>query len=99
MDLPQVIAATHHVPFRELLPPLRIPQWDFARAFLGSERIGELLREYPNVRQAFCGHSHFAAEAQIGHVLSEHRESNGPIHAVNIGSGYRAKTYRTLDLA
>jgi hypothetical protein len=34
-----------------------------------------------------CGHSHFPARSSIGHV-----------HAVNIGSGYRWKTWVGLDL-
>jgi Icc-related predicted phosphoesterase len=86
-DAPRVVAAIHHLPFRELLPPPRNPQWDFAKAFLGSPRLGELLLACPNVRDCFCGHSHFAAEATVGHV-----------HAVNVGSGYRAKTFKTLEL-
>lgn len=83
----QVIAAVHHVPFGELLPPARGAQWDFARAYLGSPRIGQLLQRAPNVSHVLCGHSHFPAEAHLG-----------PIHAINIGSGYRYKTFRTLDL-
>jgi 3',5'-cyclic AMP phosphodiesterase CpdA len=86
-DAPRVIAAVHHLPFAELLPPPHGAQWDFAKAFLGSPRTGELLLEYPNVTDVFCGHSHYAAEAQVGHL-----------HAVNIGSGYRAKTFRTLEV-
>jgi hypothetical protein len=86
-DVPQVIAAVHHLPFRELLPPPRNAQWDFAKAFLGSPRIGELLSEFTNVRDVYCGHSHFAAEAQVGHI-----------HAVNIGSGYRTKTFKSIDV-
>jgi predicted phosphodiesterase len=86
-DLPRVIAAVHHLPFRELLPPPHGAQWDFAKAFLGSPRIGELLLQYPNVSDVFCGHSHFAAEADVGHI-----------HAVNVGSGYRSKAFKTLDL-
>jgi predicted phosphodiesterase len=82
-----VIAAIHHVPFHELLPPTRGAQWDFARAYLGSPRIGELLARFGNVSHVLCGHSHFPAEARIG-----------PIHAINIGSGYRYKTFRTIDL-
>lgn len=83
----QVVAAVHHVPFAELLPPTRGAQWDFARAYLGSPRMGELLAGAPNVSHVLCGHSHFAAEARLG-----------PIHAINIGSGYRYKTFRTFDL-
>lgn len=82
-----IVAAVHHLPFRELLPPSHSAQWDFAKAFLGSPRIGELLLECPNVKLALSGHSHFPAEAQVGQV-----------RAVNIGSEYRAKTFRTFEL-
>lgn len=82
-----VIAAVHHLAFRELLPPPRSPQWDFAKAYLGSERIGELLLYYPNVSHVFCGHSHFAATAKIGHL-----------HAIATGCGYRGKSLQTIEL-
>ena len=83
----RIIAAIHHLPFAQLLPPPHSGTWDFAKAYLGSPRLGELLLRFPNVDTLFCGHSHRAAEAQIEHV-----------HAINIGSGYRSKTFRTLDL-
>jgi predicted phosphodiesterase len=83
----RVIAAVHHLPFRELLPPPHSAQWDFAKAYLGSERIGELLIRYENVREVFCGHSHFPAEAQVRHI-----------RAINIGSGYRSKAYRAVEV-
>jgi hypothetical protein len=86
-DVPRVVAAVHHVPFCELLPPPQAAQWDFVKAFLGSERIGGLLLDHPNVAHVFCGHSHLAAEARVGNI-----------DAVNVGSGYRWKTYRTLDV-
>jgi hypothetical protein len=86
-DAGRVIAAVHHLPFRELLPPPRNAQWDFAKAFLGSPRIGELLMAYSNVTDVYCGHSHFPAAATIDHV-----------RAINIGSGYRAKTFQAVDL-
>ena len=86
-EMPRVVAAIHHLPFAGLLPPPHSAQWDFAKAFLGSPRIGELLLQYPNVTEVFCGHSHFAAQAKVDHV-----------DAVNIGSGYRSKTFRTVDL-
>lgn len=82
-----VLAAVHHLPFRELLPPSRSAQWDFTKAYLGSERIGRLLLEFANVRRVVCGHSHFAREAAVGHIC-----------ATNIGSGYRSKQFLTLDL-
>jgi hypothetical protein len=85
-DARAIIAAVHHLPFRELLPPPKSAQWDFAKAYLGSARIGELLLRYPNVRQVVCGHSHFAAKARVGHV-----------RALNTGCGYRTKSYHLLD--
>ena len=82
-----VIAVTHHLPFAELLPPPRTAQWDFAKAYLGAAPLGRTLLKHAHCRHAFCGHSHFLAEATVGHVA-----------AVNIGSGYRWKTFKTLDL-
>jgi hypothetical protein len=82
-----VVAAVHHLPFRELLPPPHNSQWDFAKAYLGSEQIGNLLLRYPKVRYTICGHSHLALEAKVGHI-----------HAINIGSGYRWKTFREMEL-
>jgi predicted phosphodiesterase len=86
-SVPRVTAALHHLPFRELLPPSRQAQWDFSKAYLGSERIGALLQEFPNVTRLFCGHSHLARSADVA-----------GIHAVNIGSGYRWKTFVPVDL-
>ena len=82
-----VVAVTHHLPFVELLPPPHNAQWDFAKAYLGAAVLGRTLLKYPNLRHAYCGHSHFPATARVGHI-----------HAVNIGSGYRAKTFKTLEL-
>ena len=83
----RIIAAIHHLPFEQLLPPPHSGTWDFARAYLGSPRLGELLLRFPNIDTVFCGHSHRPAEAQVEHI-----------HAINIGSGYRAKTFRVVDL-
>jgi predicted phosphohydrolase len=85
--LPQVLVATHHLPFRELLPPPRYSQIEFAKAYLGSARLGELIRRYNNVRRVYCGHSHFGVSARVG-----------DIRATNIGSTYRWKTFDTVDL-
>jgi len=84
---PRVIAAIHQLPFRELLPPPHTDQWDFAKAYLGSPRIGEVLLGFENVREVYCGHSHYPAEAQLGRV-----------RAVNVGSGYRHKTFCAVDV-
>lgn len=86
-QVPRLVAAIHHLPFRALLPPQHSNQWDFAKAYLGSERIGELLLRYPNVERVYCGHSHLPARARVDHI-----------DAINIGSGYRWKTFEALEL-
>jgi hypothetical protein len=86
-DCGRVIAATHHLPFRELLPPPHSAQWDFAKAYLGSSKIGDVLLKYANVTTAYSGHSHFAMQTRVGHI-----------DAINVGSGYHAKTFHVLDL-
>jgi hypothetical protein len=87
-DKRRVVACIHHLPFRELLPPPHSAQWDFAKAFLGSERIGQLLLKFPNIHDVFCGHSHLPMTANIDYL-----------NAVNIGSGYRWKTYEVLEIS
>ncbi|HSI36255.1 MAG TPA: metallophosphoesterase [Tepidisphaeraceae bacterium] len=83
-----VVVATHCVPFRELLPPSHSGQWEFAKGYLGSPRMGELIRRYPNVRTAICGHSHFPAEHRFG-----------SLRAINVGAGYRQKGFVEVELA
>jgi predicted phosphohydrolase len=85
---PEVVVATHHIPYRELLPPARYNALEFVKAYLGSERLGEVIGRHANVRRAFCGHSHFASRATVGGV-----------EAVNLGSSYRAKTFEAVELA
>jgi predicted phosphohydrolase len=76
----RIVAATHHVAFSQLLPPRHSPAWDFARAYLGSDRMGGLLLSDPRITHLFCGHSHFESHARVDHI-----------DAINIGSGYRQK--------
>ena len=83
----RVVVGVHHVPFAELLPPRHGEQWDFARAYLGSPRIGELLKRFENVRHVLCGHSHFGVETRIDHM-----------HTINLGGGYRQKRFSVLEL-
>ncbi|MEM8875747.1 MAG: metallophosphoesterase [Planctomycetota bacterium] len=86
-DAKTVVAATHTVPLAGLLPPRRMLQLDFVRAYLGSPKLGGRMLAAPNVRHILCGHSHFPAECDIG-----------PVNAINIGSGYRKKLSVELSL-
>jgi hypothetical protein len=81
-----ILAAIHHLPFADLLPPSHNAQWDFAKAYLGSDKLGQLLLQFPNIHTLLCGHSHFQADAQINHI-----------RAMNIGSGYRSKQFVLLE--
>lgn len=85
--VPQIVAAIHHIPFVQMLPPPHNASWDFAKAYLGSPRLGEVLLKHPNVRWAISGHTHLPLETTAG-----------PVRAVNIGSGYRTKRFRVLEL-
>lgn len=84
---PTVVAAIHHLPAAELLPPPATAAWDFAKAYLGSPRFGQLLATHGRVRHVFTGHSHFAASAEIGRA-----------RYLATGSGYRAKKYHIVEV-
>lgn len=83
----QVAAFTHHVPFRQLLPADRPPQFAFAAAYLGSDRIGEALVACKKLSHVFCGHSHWRGRCEIGSV-----------EVVNVGSTYTDKYVEIVDL-
>lgn len=85
--VPHVAAVVHHVPFAEMLPEADADLWRFTRAFLGSRRIGELLLRFANVRCVLCGHSHYPVESEVEGVW-----------LISIGSGYRRKIYRIVEL-
>jgi hypothetical protein len=82
-----VVAAVHHVPFAELLPPRRSPTLDFVRAYFGSPRLGEALAADPRVTHVVCGHTHAPADVRIG-----------TLRAINVGSTYTHKRVLTLDV-
>jgi len=82
-----VVAFIHHVPFRQLVPTGRPPQFAFAAAYMGSDRIGEALRHCPKVTHVFCGHSHWRGRIRVG-----------PMTVVNVGSTYLNKNLEILDL-
>jgi len=82
----RIVAFVHHVPFRELLPTGRPPQYAFAAAYMGARRLGEVLRVCAKVRDVYCGHSHWPAAATIG-----------PIRAVNVGSTYVRKRLEVFE--
>ncbi len=83
-----VVAVLHHLPFRELLyGPSDMPH-EFCRAYMGSERFGQLLLDCPKVRWVICGHRHGPDACTVGHI-----------EAVTVGSDYDMKRMLELNLA
>jgi len=82
----RIVVFMHHLPFRRLLPENRPDKFAFAAAYLGSERFGEVLRQYPKVTDVFCGHSHWYASCYVDNI-----------RAVNVGSRYTHKRIEVLE--
>ncbi|EOH72450.1 metallophosphoesterase [Enterococcus malodoratus] len=65
----QVILVTHFVPKEEFIVHLsgKYQIWNKLNAFLGSQELGKLLDQYPNVQQVVFGHTHRRFEDQRIH--------------------------------
>jgi len=83
----RIVAFTHHLPFLQLVPPDRPAKFAFAAAYMGAQQLGRVLMDSPKVTHVYCGHSHWHAEMQIGHIK-----------AVNVGSTYVNKRLEVLEL-
>ena len=90
----RVICAVHCCPLAELLPPVPpgpVPadklKFAFARAYLGSPRLGEIALGVPNVSHLLCGHTHVPRHATVHGV-----------QCVNVGGGYTDKKLLVLDV-
>jgi predicted phosphodiesterase len=84
----RIIAAVHHLPFANMLPHLPdAPKWRFIEAYMGSERLGEVLLAEPKVTHVICGHTHQPA-----------RTRNGHIECINVGSNYHHKRLVEIEV-
>ncbi len=83
----QIVVGIHHLPFAELVPTPVIPSLAFAAGFLGSEKFGNTLLDFPKITHVLCGHSHKRMQCQ----------KNG-LHCTSIGSTYKKKQYEIVDL-
>lgn len=81
----RIVACIHHLPTAELVPADRPDRFAFAAAYLGADRIGQLLQRYRQVSDVYCGHSHWPGRCRVGHM-----------NVVNIGSTYVAKQLEVL---
>lgn len=84
----RIIACIHHLPFADLVPQGRPDRFAFAAAYMGAGVFGEALLACPKVTHVYCGHSHWPARRQIGHIA-----------VINVGSTYVAKRIEQLDLS
>ena len=83
----RIIACTHHVPFAQLVPRSRPAAFAFAAAYMGSDRIGRAIREFPKVTHVFCGHSHWPGRVRLD-----------GLDVVNVGSTYLEKHLEVLEI-
>ncbi len=82
-----IIAITHHLPTRKLVWYRGQPNWDFAAAFLGSQKFSDIIADYENIIYHISGHNHKSAHCRIS--STEH---------ITIGSTYREKALLKLDI-
>lgn len=84
----QIVAVTHHVGFSELLQVSETgPGRDFCNAYMGTEKLGDLLLSRPKVRFHVCGHTHRPARFR----------KNG-LEVVNPGSTYKQKRFALFEV-
>jgi hypothetical protein len=83
----QIVVFMHHLPFVELVPQGRPGRFAFTAAFIGSERLGQVLRKFPKITHVFCGHSHWRTRIRIDQM-----------DILAIGSTYREKHLEVLEL-
>jgi len=64
----KVIAVTHHLPFQEGVPIQDDPVYAYTSAFLGSARLGDVIRGNPRVSTVIHGHTHNNKHYRSGDV-------------------------------
>jgi hypothetical protein len=57
-DIRAVVVATHHLAFEEAVLRSETLPWEFFNAFMGSVRLGEVIRGGRRVTHAVYGHTH-----------------------------------------
>ena len=70
-----------------MVPPGRPDRFAFVAAYMGAERLGEVLLNCRKLTHVYCGHSHWRDKRRVGHL-----------QVVNIGSTYTDKHLEVLDL-
>ncbi len=85
-DVETIVAVTHHIGFQEMIRQTKHRDvWNFTTAFMGTDKLGEMLLKYSKVKYHVCGHTHYPSKV----------EKNGLV-SINTGSSYRKKRYITI---
>lgn len=64
----RVVVATHMLAFPGQVFSKQHPGWRFVNAFMGSLKLGELIRADPRVVLSIAGHTHLPSDQRMGHV-------------------------------
>lgn len=54
----KIIFLNHFVPFKDFISVKSDPKWNFCNAYMGSEKLGELINSYSNIECVVFGHTH-----------------------------------------
>lgn len=60
-----VVAVTHHLAFESTVRRSHRLPWEFFNGFMGSRRMGNIIRAAPKVRAAIYGHTHVGGDVEI----------------------------------
>jgi len=73
-----VIACTHMVPLKKFCKSKMGEGFDFFTAYMGSEKIFDVIKKYPNIKRALYGHTHYVGN-----------EAHENIQFINASIGHR----------
>ncbi|MCK6548240.1 metallophosphoesterase [Myxococcota bacterium] len=65
-DVRDVVVATHHQAFYDVVTRHGTLPWDFFNAFMGSRGLGDVILRCPKVRTVIYGHTHTVGEHRVG---------------------------------
>lgn len=91
----QIIAVTHHVPFRECVTYRNELPWDFFSAFMGSKGLGDICLNESLVTHVFFGHTHAEFFKEIKRQGNDVSSQSG-IFAICSPIGYLTEPPRNL---
>lgn len=65
-QIKHVVCATHHQQYEQTVRRAGVLPWEFFNAFMGAERMGEVIDRYAKVGHVIYGHTHTLGDRQLG---------------------------------